>query len=62
LIEQLFRQGKNFAAFPFRVYYMHQPRTATTHHSPFTIQFGITASKDLQEKVIACKSKAFTIY
>lgn len=42
-IEQLFSEGKKFSVTPFRILYLQQP-LLTTHHSPFTIQFGIAVS------------------
>jgi ribonuclease P protein component len=52
LIEQLFRQGKSFAAFPFRVYYMHQPETLTAQYPSFSIQFGIGVSSKNFKKAV----------
>jgi len=40
-IEQLFREGKNFALFPFRIYYLISP---LINSSPSNLQFGTGAS------------------
>lgn len=45
-------KGKSFAAFPFRIYYMHQAKPLTVHHSPFTIQFGIGVSSKNFKKAV----------
>lgn len=49
-IEQLFSEGKNFAINPFRVYYLFLP--LTTHHSPFTLQFGVGVSTKNFKKAV----------
>ena len=48
----MFRQGKNFAAFPFRIYYVHQTKALTAHYLPFTIQFGIGVSSKNFKKAV----------
>ncbi|HLK27884.1 MAG TPA: ribonuclease P protein component [Puia sp.] len=51
IIEQLFREGKNFSLFPFRIYYLHH-KSFTIHHSPFTVQFGVGASSKNFKKAV----------
>ncbi len=51
LIEQLFKEGKSFASFPFRVYYILN-KPFTIHHSLFTTQFGIGASSKNFKKAV----------
>jgi ribonuclease P protein component len=48
----LFKEGKSFAAFPFRVYYLHQAKTLTAHSSPFVIQVGVGASSKNFKKAV----------
>lgn len=45
LIEQLFKSGKSFTTFPFRVYYLLQP-------SPFFLQFGAGVSNKNFKKAV----------
>jgi ribonuclease P protein component len=48
----LFRQGKTFSAFPFRIYYLYNDKAFTIHHSPFTIQVGVGASSKIFKKAV----------
>jgi ribonuclease P protein component len=51
LIEQLFKEGKSFSVFPFRVCYLnHKP--LSIHHSTFTTQFGVGASSKNFKKAV----------
>lgn len=43
LIDQLFKEGKSFAVFPYRVYY-HLPKAAMVRPSVSLLQFGVGVS------------------
>jgi|SRR5579871_3645440 len=43
-IEKIFREGKNFLVFPFKVFYTIDDSPLTIHHSQSTIQAGFSAS------------------
>ena len=59
LIEQLFSEGKTISVFPFRVYYLVYPPTAT--QSPLTIQFGAGVSgKNFRKAVDRNRIKRLT--
>jgi ribonuclease P protein component len=47
----LFKEGKGFSLFPFRVYYLHN-KIFTNHRSPSTIQFGVGASSKNFKKAV----------
>jgi ribonuclease P protein component len=48
----LFKEGKSFAAFPFRVYYLIRPEELNTQHSIFGLQFGTGASTKNFKKAV----------
>jgi len=57
-IEQLFREGKNFALFPFRIYYLISP---LINSSPSNLQFGTGASgKNFKKAVDRNRIKRLT--
>ena len=41
LIEQLFREGKNFSAFPFKVFFVVGDKILKTQSLIFNVQFGV---------------------
>jgi len=48
----LFKEGKSFAAFPFRVYYLHQDKAFSTLNSKFNLQAGVGASNKNFKKAV----------
>jgi ribonuclease P protein component len=52
LIEQLFREGKNFSVFPFRVYYLLPGNTSSVHLSPFILRIGVGAGSRHFKKAV----------
>ncbi len=52
LIEQLFRQGKSLSVFPFRVYYLFQPREAAVAMAVPSVQCGFGVSSKQFKKAV----------
>jgi ribonuclease P protein component len=44
LIEQLFREGKSFSAFPFRIYYLYGEKIFNMPQPAFNVQAGVGVS------------------
>lgn len=51
LIEQLFREGKSFVVFPYKIYYL-VTAAANIQQSIFHIQFGVGVSKKVFRKAV----------
>jgi ribonuclease P protein component len=47
----LFKEGKSFSLFPFRIYYI-SSKVLTIDHPPFTLQFGVGASSKNFKKAV----------
>lgn len=61
LIEQLFSEGKNFAAGPFRVYYFISGAAGNVSSSAFNVQFGTgVSSKNFKRAVDRNRIKRLT--
>jgi ribonuclease P protein component len=61
LIEQLFKEGKSFNTFPFRVYYLTEKQIINNQYSTFHVQFGVgVSSKNFKKAVDRNKIKRWT--
>ncbi len=61
LIEQLFKTGKSFSVFPFRVYYVYAEKVFNAPETVFPVQFGVgVGTKNFKRAVDRNRIKRLT--